>query len=455
MDNHSNEKKYVPLPHKTYKKSLSAFKRGLDDMDNPKPRNRVAIFAGTAAIGLGILLTFALIPTLDNQDIPSDSVEVEKEDSKEETTEEQAFNPQNIEVDEDLLSEVFVREPIEPASSSADQSFHNGLFQAHIPDGWSLSNENLSHDHGTKAVLNGPAGIQQTILVFDEEATQEEINQAKEELISTYRYTKATKVPIEDLKEYKANHDVTVGRVMEKFIDRFSIELNDETTFVTMINEQENQLYDYTETDLFGKKMVFFSEVDLDRHGQRAASYFTLSSLSPNGDYVAFQGPYEQTHGRPSTLTLVTGIFKWYFVDLHLYEHELGFTSYIKEGTTVEKINRQGFTEWKFNDEFTTENRYYSFGKLDPSIPLEDAKMTLIEGYGLDPNYIDGSSQTLFSHRSNRDTSNEMLRQFELVQKQGEWYYIFTLNDFNGYGDRNGPSIWSLVNKFQQEIIFD
>lgn len=140
------------------------------------------------------------------------------------------------------------------------------------------------------------------------------------------------------------------------------------------------------------------------------------------------------------------------FTELLLYEHELGFTSYLEEGTEVEKIERNGFTEWKFVHEKNGNNSYYSFGKLDPSVSIEDAKETLINGYEFDPQYVEGASHVSFYHIMRQGQDDEMLRTFELVQKHGDWYYIFTQAD-----NRDGfysPKISTLAIKFQQEIMF-
>ncbi|TSB47925.1 hypothetical protein [Alkalicoccobacillus porphyridii] len=456
MDNHHDKgKKYIPIPHHTYKKSLTAFKKGLDEMEKPKPRNRVALVASIGAIGVAGVLALALAPTFDSQDKPAEPVEMNRdediENSEFDIEEIEEIEIDEIGVNEDLLSDVFVREPFDVGSSSHSWSIHREELMVMVLEDWIVNKEEI--EHGTKTIINGTTGLNQTILIFDSEATQDEMEQAKSDLLADYVYTEATVVPTDQLASYMENHPVTDGLFMLGFEERFAIELDEETKMVTMINEPEGRLYDYVEATLFDKKLIFFSEVPTNHSSQLAATYYTLSSITPSDDYEVSKGPYDQKHGRPTFLTMVMGGFQWEFVDLHLYEHELGFTSYIREGATLEKIERNGFTEWRFSDESTKEHRYYSFGKIDPSIPLEDIKRTLIDGYGLDHKGVDGLSEIMFSHRENPDTENEIGRSFELVQKQGEWYYIYTEDDHSeGFV---GPSLWGLANKFQQEIIFE
>ncbi|MDQ0207415.1 hypothetical protein [Alkalicoccobacillus murimartini] len=446
MDNHSNDKKYIILPHSAYTKSLNAFKQGMDDIEKPKPKNRATYVAGIGVAVLLGLLALTFIPAIDDQDHPAEQKETEREEVKEE----HIINLNEIKENDDLLSQVLVRGPLDLGSGGGSETIHSGEFSVIALSDWQLISYGSEFEHGSKAVIEGPAGLHQTILLFDEEATQDEMDQAKTELLSNYRYTEATRVPVEELKNYKEKNNVTDSSLMERFKDRFAIELDEETKFYTMTNEQEGRLYDYVEATMFDKKLILFSDVPNTHQGLLSASYFTLSSITPEESYEVSIGPYDQKHGRPITRTMLMGGFQWEYLELDLYEHELGFTSYIREGATLEKIERTGFTEWKFSDEGTKENRYYSFGKLDPEISLEDAKLTLIDGYGLDRKFIDGTSQISFHHY---EPSINTTRSFELVQKQGEWYYIFSEDDHSeGF---IGPGMFELASKFQQEIIFD
>ncbi|MCM2677619.1 hypothetical protein [Alkalicoccobacillus plakortidis] len=63
MDNHSNDKKYIILPHSAYTKSLNSFKQGMHDMEKPKPKNKMTYVAGIGAAVLMGLLAFTFIPS--------------------------------------------------------------------------------------------------------------------------------------------------------------------------------------------------------------------------------------------------------------------------------------------------------------------------------------------------------------------------------------------------------
>ncbi|MCM2677618.1 hypothetical protein [Alkalicoccobacillus plakortidis] len=375
---------------------------------------------------------------------------VEQKESEREEIVEHKIDLTQIKEDEDVLSQVLVREPFDLGSGGESESIHDGEFSVMALSDWYVTSYNSEFEQGSKATIEGPNGLHQTILLFDKEAPADEIERAKTELLSNYRYTEATQVPIEQLASYKEKYPVTDGSFMENFKDRFAIELDEDTTFFTMKNDRKGRLYDYVEATLFDKKLILFSDVPVSQPKKLSATYYTLSSIIPESDYEISLGAYDKKHGRPITRTMVMGGFQWEFVEFQLYEHELGFTSYIREGATLEKIERTGFTEWRFSDESTKENRYYSFGKLDPNISLEDAKLTLIDGYGFDREFIDGTGQISFHHY---EPSINITRSFELVQKQGEWYYIFSEDDHSeGF---IGPGLFNLASKFQQEIIFD
>ncbi|MFK3937608.1 hypothetical protein ACI2JA_08855 [Alkalihalobacillus sp. NPDC078783] len=455
MDN-PKEKKYIVLPHSAYTKSLKAFKQGMQDTEEPKPKSRGAYIASSlgAAALLGFIV-FTFLPMTDNQEQPAD--EENQVEKVEEVKEEKAVDFDEIGVDEELLSEVVERPDYELGDVGAgDNSFHNGELQLAVPDDWELSRSNDAFANGTKTILTGFGGVRQTILIFEDEALPEEINQAKEELLSDIMYTEATEVPMDWLTYlFKEEHQLGIEfHFLSRYENRFAIELDDTTKMYTLLNENDRRLYDYVEADLFGKKLILLTDINSTHSSKLASTYITLSGITPSNAYemVAAYGPYEQKYGRRSSITILTGMPRYDFTELLLYEHELGFTSYLEEGTEVEKIERNGFTEWKFVHEKNGNNSYYSFGKLDPSVSIEDAKETLINGYEFDPQYVEGASHVSFYHILRQGQANEMLRTFELVQKQGEWYYIFTQAD-----NREGfysPKIGALATKFQQEIMF-
>lgn len=448
MDN-PKEKKYIVLPHSAYTKSLNAFKQGMQDGAEPKPKSRGAYIASSLGAAVTRIYYFYFLPITDNQEQPAD--EENQVEKVEEVNEEKAVDLDEIGVNEELLSEVVERDQFETGDSWGDVQFHYNELLTFAPSDWRLTNYDDEFSDGSKAVITGFGGILQTILVFEETASPEEVDRARKELISDVLYTQATEVPINRLEELVEEKD-GLNLWHSKYKDRFAIELDDEAKMFTLLNEKEGRLYDYVEANLFGKKLILLTDVGIDQSNKRALTYFTLGTISPADDGVVSKGPYENKYGRPESLTMVTGIWEYEFTDLNLYEHELGFTSYVEEGTDLEKIERNGFTEWKFINDHSKDNRYYSFGKLDPAIPIENAKETLINGYELDPKNVEGSSQVSFSHSIGRDTSNEIVRSFELVQKQGEWYYTYTQEDYStGF---KGPSHHALVSKFQQEIMF-
>lgn len=471
MDN-PKEKKYIVLPHSAYTKSLNAFKQGMQDGAEPKPKSRGAYIASSlgAAALLGLII-FTFLPVTDNQEQPAD--EENQVEKVEEVNEEKAVDLDEIGVNEELLSEVVERDQYElsevvesdqnelsdgGSSGGTDRDFHHHELQVFVPSDWELSKNSDAYENGSKTVLTGFGGVRQTILIFEKEAPSEEINQAKEELLSDIMYTKATEVPMDWLK-YLFEED-QLGfefSIYSKYKNRFAIELDNTTTMYTLLNENNRRLYDYVEADLFGRKLILLTDINSTHSSKLASTYITLSTIAPSsmthgGDMVAAYGPYENKYGRRSSITILTGMPTYDFTELLLYEHELGFTSYLEEGTEVERIERNGFTEWKFVHEKNGNNSYYSFGKLDPSVSIEDAKETLINGYEFDPQYVEGASHVSFYHILRQGQANEMLRTFELVQKQGDWYYIFTQAD-----NREGfysPKIGALATKFQQEIMF-
>ncbi|WYP26762.1 hypothetical protein NSQ54_01190 [Alkalihalobacillus sp. FSL W8-0930] len=456
MDN-PKEKKYIVLPHSAYTKSLKAFKQGMQDAEEPKPKSRGAYIASSlgAAALLGFII-FTVLPITDNQEQPAD--EENQVEKVEEVNEEKAVDFDEIDVNEELLSEVVERPDYElgDVGGGGDKQFHHDELQVFVPDDWEMSRSDDGFANGTKTTLTGFGGVQQTILIFENEASQEEVNQAREELLSDIMYTKATEVPMDWLR-YLFEEEQQLGiefHFLSRYDNRFAIELDDTTKMYTLINENDRRLYDYVEADLFGKKLILLTDINSTHSSKLASTYVTLSGITPSNAYdmVAAYGPYEQKYGRRSSITILTGMPTYDFTELLLYEHELGFTSYLEEGTEVEKIERNGFTEWKFVHEKNGNNSYYSFGKLDPSVSVEDAKETLINGYEFDPQYVEGASHVSFYHIMRQGQDDEMLRTFELVQKQGDWYYIFTQAD-----NREGfysPQIGALATKFQQEIMF-
>ncbi|MBM0066303.1 hypothetical protein [Alkalicoccobacillus gibsonii] len=467
MDN-PKEKKYIVLPHSAYTKSLNAFKQGMQDGAEPKPKSRGAYIASSlgAAALLGFII-FTFLPVNDNQEQPAD--EENQVEKVEDVMEEKAVDFDEIDVNEELLSEVVERDQytfsdvvqndqyeLSESSGGGDRPFHHDELQVLVPDGWELSRSNDAFANGTKTILTGFGGVQQTILIFDNEASQEEVNHARAELLSDIVYTKATEVPMDWLRYlFEEEHRLGIEfHFYSRYNNRFAIELDDTTKMYTLLNENDKRLYDYVEADLFGKKLILLTDINSTHSSKLASTYVTLSAITPSdlNDMVAAYGPYENKYGRRSSITILTGMPTYDFTELLLYEHELGFTSYLEEGTEVQKIERNGFTEWKFVHEKNGNNSYYSFGKLDPSVSIEDAKETLINGYEFDPQYVEGASHVSFYHILRQGQANEMLRTFELVQKQGNWYYIFTQAD-----NREGfysPKIGGLATKFQQEIMF-
>ncbi|MGN7313085.1 hypothetical protein ACTHQ4_18515 [Alkalicoccobacillus gibsonii] len=453
MDN-PKEKKYIVLPHSAYTKSLNAFKQGMQDGAEPKPKSRGAYIASSlgAAALLGLII-FTFLPVTDNQEQPAD--EENQVEKVEDVMEEKAVDLDEIGVNEELLSEVVERDQYELGEvGGGDQPFHHDELQVFVPDDWEMSRSDDVFVNGTKTILTGFGGVQQTILIFEDEASSEEMNQAKEELLSDITYTKATEIPMDWLTYlFEEEHQLGIEfHFFSRYENRFAIELDDTTKMYTLLNENDRRLYDYVEADLFGKKLILLTDINSTHSSKLASTYVTLSAITPSSEIDVAYGPYEREYGRRSSITILTGMPRYGFTELLLYEHELGFTSYLEEGTEVEKIERNGFTEWKFVHEKNGNNSYYSFGKLDPSVSIEDAKETLINGYEFDPQYVEGASHVSFYHILRQGQANEMLRTFELVQKQGDWYYIFTQAD-NQEGFYS-PKIGALATKFQQEIIF-
>lgn len=427
-DNHF----YQPLPHQTYRKSLDSFKAGLN---NPEPkRNKTSLIAFTAT-GMGLAIAGALFlsfyPFSSIPDQPSGEqipAEINPENEVDQTTLEE------MDENEALIEELFLRDALMPDASQS-HLIHNDEFQIMLPDQMHNRVSEKQIQSGTKTTLTGADTEIISLFLFDKDTPDDYVATFTDDLLSEHHFTETTTVPINRVTEQVES----MGGGF--FNDHLFTE--SETSIYAMKNEETDRFYELYKMDLFGKQLILFGDYPLNQPDSKLVSYFTLGNLSPaETPYLLNEGEIDPTSGLPRTkeMLLREGALPRYdSITFQLTEIDgLPFTPYLVEDASPEKINHDGFTEWRIRENETSESSFYSIGKMDPSFDISQSEEILMNGFDVDLAHledIDGlATNENFAYY---DTVEQKSGSFLLYSYEDEWYFTYDQSTGDG-GAREG-----------------
>ncbi|MDQ0208351.1 hypothetical protein [Alkalicoccobacillus murimartini] len=423
----SSKQEYVEMSNRTYHKSLHAFREGLEESNQRKKQPYLLASFSLAGAGLAaaiLFFSFVDSPTPTGQ---LDAPLIINEENEDKYQLPEALK--DIEVDSEIANKLiprgpYVFSPIQP------EFMHNEEFWITLNPDWKINEESI--EGGTKTTLSGLESEELTFLLFDESSSENLIKREIDQLLLKHTYTSVTQLPTDDVHRYVVNARLILSH------DRVGFSFNDQSFFYSLKDENTNRFYDLFSSELYGKRIVLFADFPLDEPDKWAQSYYFMSNIFPEeSPYVLDISEDVSENGRPLTKEVVTSIdFDDYQQKtVTLYENnELNFSTYIPQNADINRIEQEGFTEWRISED-PTDNSFYSFGKLDTDFDPTLSQDILVDTYGIDADSIDVNNKELITFYPKEYNEDEPTDQttgyFSLYRLNDSWYFIYSQIDPN------------------------
>ncbi|KHF40540.1 hypothetical protein [Halalkalibacter okhensis] len=426
-------------------KSLLAFQKGLKDLST-RPRKEqkrkklgqrviggVATLAAASIAGL-LILNLTVFQDDTQDEVPTHTL---PEDGKGEIRAGESIDLQHIEENVELVKRVLERPTFDYDDLNAmnTTNIYNNTFSVHLPRNWFVEEEEGEDVHSVK--INGPDSEQMNLLVFDIDAGEELIEEQIQKLTADFSQTAETIVPTNTLiEEMRMNFQISFP-----FDHVFPFDMEN-TRMYAFIDEESGRFMELYVSDLLGQPMIYTADFPLDNKESWFVSWLIFTYMRVQTPYTVpgSEGELHDEYQRPleKTVLLQIGAFGFEEVQLELYENEeVGITSYLPPETTIERIEHDYFTEWRFSEPTVSADSFYSFGKLKDGFPLEQGKEIMFDAFNIDHAYhedLGGGTPYHYAYYSGMD--EEFIDGFiELFELSGEWFYKHKhadREDYNG-----------------------
>ncbi|MCM2676818.1 hypothetical protein [Alkalicoccobacillus plakortidis] len=434
MDKGSSKRPYIEMSNRTYKKSLRAFQEGLEESKHTKKQPYLLASLSLAGAGIAAAILLFSVVNLPQPVGQSDSpVMLSDEDNQEYQVPESLSD---VKVDSEIVNELIYRGPY-VFSPIQPEPVHNEEFWVALNPEWG-SNE-VSIVDGTKTTLTGPESEEINILLFDENASEEQISKETNQLLSEHPYTSGTQLPTDKLHKYLVNARIVFSH------EPVGYSFNDQSFFYSLKNDETNRFYDLFSSELYGKRIVLFADFPLEQSEKWAQSYYFMSNIFPSASpYVLDESETVSENGRPLTKDVVTSIEynNYQQKTVALYENtELNFSTYVPKNAEIDRFEQNGFTEWRISEN-PDDKTFYSFGKLDPDFDLTRSQDILVDTYKIEPDSIDVMDEDVISFYPKENYDDEPTDQvsgyFSLYQLNDSWYFIYYQFDPNSEQEAGG-----------------
>ncbi|GAE24930.1 hypothetical protein JCM9140_896 [Halalkalibacter wakoensis JCM 9140] len=435
------QKQKVKISKQVREKSLQSFQEGLNQLDKGRSltrkknhkKRRSQLIGGIAtltAAGIAGLL-IANTNFLEDEVVPANPTDYEEEIRGGETVQIQ----QNEEEDA-LLEEIFDRPTFDydDLNGMRTNNIYNDTFSVYLPSGWSIEESHVEDEHFIQ--VTGNEGQTMNLSLFDESVTEEVLEERKQEALAAFAHLNQVDVPPDRLIEHMRMNFTISFPYKEVF--PFSME---STEMFAFFDEDEGKFIEIYVSELFGQSMIYTAQYPLHTKESWTASWLFFTYLGTVGEsYTYGEGERHPDYERPTEkkALLRIGAFGYEEIHLELFEiEELRITSYIPTDISVEQMEHDYFTEWRFFNPEVSEKSFYSFGKLKEGFPLDRGKEIMFETFGIDPSYhedLGGGTPHHYAYYSGMDDAF-IDGSIELFEQSGEWYYKHKhadREDYNG-----------------------
>ncbi|MEY8750143.1 hypothetical protein [Alkalicoccobacillus gibsonii] len=420
MKKQSSDQDYVEMSDQTYQKSFHAFKQGLAEA--PSRKNKPYLLAGLSLTGAAIAATLLFVSTMD---APSPNGQGDAPYILEDEKQDENSVPDILEKVE--FQDEFAKEAIERGpyflSPQQPETIHHNEFSISTNDDWEIKEQEIPK--GTKTTLIGPNSQELTVLLLDDPQT-DQASVEIETFLNEHPYTSSTELPIEQVREY-----VIDARVLLSFDDT-QFRFDDQAYMYSFKNDETNRLFDIFSSEMYGKRLILFTDFPLDEPDIWAQAYFFMTRVYPaESTYVLSTSEEKGEDGRALTKDVFTasfGVSSSYYrrTTVEWYENkELGFSTYIPQNAQVEKVVHNGMMEW-IVDVPEEGPSFYSFGKIDQTIAFNDIKDLFISEYKIDEKSVSKENENPFTF--NYYTDEQGSGYVNLVEFKGSWYFIHRHN---------------------------